>query len=112
LPCDQLFAEAVYNYQNGMSWWPDKDFERQYIAPEQAARYDVDVWEDNIAEYLKTNTKVTVGQIAKEALHIETPRLGRAEQNRIIAAMERIGWHRQLPTGQTDWQGKTWWISG
>ena len=107
---DQIFAEAVHCYRNSAPWWPDKDFERQHIAPEQAARYEVDVWEDNIAEYLKTNTKVTVGQIAKDALHIETPRLGRAEQNRIAAALERIGWRRHRPAGQTDWQGKTWWV--
>jgi predicted P-loop ATPase len=108
---DQLFAEAVHSYRNGAPWWPDKDFERQHIAPEQAARYEVDVWEDTIAEDLKTNTKVTVGQIAKEALHIDTPRIGRAEQNRIIAAMERIGWRREKAAGQTDWQGKTWWVA-
>jgi predicted P-loop ATPase len=107
---DQLFAEAVHSYRNGAPWWPDKDFEQQHIAPEQAARYEADVWEDNIAEYLKTNTKVTIGQIAKEALLIETPRLGRAEQNRIIAALERVGWRREKPPGQTDWQGKRWWV--
>jgi predicted P-loop ATPase len=107
---DQLFAEAVHSYRNNAPWWPDKDFEQQHIAPEQAARYEADVWEDNIAEYLKTNTKVTVGQIAKDALHIDTPRLGRAEQNRIVSAMERIGWRRERPLGEKDWQGKTWWV--
>jgi predicted P-loop ATPase len=108
---DQMFAEAVHSYRNNAPWWPDKDFEREHIAPEQAARYEADVWEDSIAEYLKTNTKVTVGQIAKEALQIETPRIGRAEQNRIVAALERIGWHRERPLGEKDWQGRTWWIS-
>jgi predicted P-loop ATPase len=107
---DQLFAEAVASYRNGAPWWPDKDFERQHIAPEQAARYEADVWEDAIGEYLKTNTKVTVGQIAKEALHIEASRIGRTEQNRIIAAMERTGWRRERPAGETDWQGKRWWV--
>jgi predicted P-loop ATPase len=107
---DQLFAEATHGYRKDVPWWPDKDFEREHIAPQQAARYEADVWEDNIAEYLKTNTKVTIGQVAKEALHIETPRIGRAEQNRIIAAMERLGWKRELEVGRTDWQGKTWWI--
>jgi predicted P-loop ATPase len=107
---DQLFAEAVRCYDRGLQWWPDKDFERQHIAPEQAARYEADVWQDNIAEYLKTNSKVTIGQVAREALHIETPRIGRAEQNRISAALEHLGWRRERPAGQTDWQGKVWWI--
>lgn len=109
---DQLFAEAVDRYHNGMQWWPDKDFERQHIAPQQAARYEADVWEESIGAYLKTQTKVTVGQIAKEALHIETPRIGTAEQRRIAAALEQIGWRRERADGQTDWQGKRWWIPG
>jgi predicted P-loop ATPase len=91
---DQLFAEAVYRYNNGVSWWPDKDFEQQHIAPEQAARYEADVWEDNIAEYLKTNTKVTVGQIAKEAPahRYAARRQGRAEPHRCC-----LGTHRLAP---------------
>ena len=35
--CDQLFAEAV-GFQDGDAWWPDKDFEREHIVPEQAER--------------------------------------------------------------------------
>jgi predicted P-loop ATPase len=93
-----------------MQWWPDKDFERQHIAPQQAARYEADAWEENIGAYLKTQTKVTVGQVAREALHIDTPRIGTAEQRRIAAAMEQIGWHRERADGKTDWQGQRWWI--
>ena len=102
---DQLFAEATHCYRNGVPWWPDKDFEREHILPEQAARYEGDAWEENIAEYLKTHIKVTVGQIARDALHIETPRIGTAEQRRIAAALELLGWVR-LPK---DCQGKRWW---
>src|SRR5215470_6560166 len=101
---DQLFAEAVHRYDRDEQWWPDKDFERRHIAPEQAARYEADIWQENIVEYLKNNTRVTIGQVAHEALHIETPRIGRAEQNRIAAALEHLGWHRERPAGQTDWQ--------
>src|SRR5262249_30739365 len=79
---DQLFAEAVHCYREGAQWWPDKDFERQHIAPEQAARYEADAWQDNIAEYLAHNRRVTISQIGREALQIETRSLGRNEQNR------------------------------
>jgi predicted P-loop ATPase len=107
---NQLFAEAVIRYQEGTPWWPDKDFERQHIMPEQAARYEADAWEENIASYLETQAKVTIGQVAREALHIETPRIGTAEQRRVAAAMERLGWRREHPGGKTDWQGKRWWV--
>jgi predicted P-loop ATPase len=103
---DQLFAEAVARYHEGATWWPDKDFEQRYIMPEQSARYEADAWEENIAELLRGVSKVTIGQVARDALHIETPRIGTAEQRRIAAALERLNWKRQ----PKDWEGKRWWI--
>jgi predicted P-loop ATPase len=109
---DQLFAEAVVCLRNRVRWWPDKDFERDHIMPQQAARYEADVWEENIATYLanKKDARVTIGQVARDGLGIETPKIGTAEQRRIAAAMEQIGWRRERPDGKTDWQGKRWWV--
>jgi predicted P-loop ATPase len=102
---DELFAEAVHAYRNGAQWWPDKTFEREHIAPEQAARYESDAWEDNIRDYVGTRSRVTIGQIAREALSIDTPRIGTSEQRRIAAALELLEWHR-LPKDRT---GTRWW---
>jgi predicted P-loop ATPase len=102
---DQLFAEAVARYRKGEAWWPDKDFEQKWIMPEQAARYEADAWEENIGEFLAKATQVTVGQIARDALNIETPRIGTADQRRIAAALEQFGWKRQ----PKDSRGRRWW---
>jgi predicted P-loop ATPase len=102
---DQLFAEAVKLYRDGVHWWPDRNFENQHMMPEQASRYEGDAWEEDIAKYLDGESKVTLGQIARDALKIETPRIGTADQRRIAAILELLGWHR-LPK---DWQGKRWW---
>jgi predicted P-loop ATPase len=102
---DQLFAEAVYLYHSGEPWWPDRDFERAHIAPQQEARYETDAWQDMIETYLARQTQVTVGQVAKEALLIEAAKIGTADQRRISAIMERLDWKRQ----PVDWQGKRWW---
>jgi predicted P-loop ATPase len=91
---NQLFAEAVVRFRGGERWWPDKDFERKHIAPEQAERYEADAWEENIAGFLDDQSEVTIGQVAREALLIETPRIGTAEQRRIAAALEQLGWKR------------------
>jgi predicted P-loop ATPase len=107
---DQLFAEAVAQYRRTATWWPDKDFEREHIMPEQAARYESDAWEETIASYIATKTRVTIGETAREALHIETARIGTADQRRIAAALERLGWRRERPDGKTDWEGKRWWV--
>ncbi len=105
---DQLFAEGVVRYRKGEPWWPDKGFERTHIAPQQAERYEADVWEETIAGYLDGKSKVTVGSLAREALNIETPRIGTADQRRIAAALEQLGWTRQ----PQDRQGKRWWTRG
>jgi predicted P-loop ATPase len=107
---DQLFAEAVARYRDGEPWWPRPDFEREHIIPQQGERYEADIWEESIASYLKTVTRTTIWEVAKEALHIDTPRIGKADSNRISAAMERLGWRRERPDGKTDWQGKRWWV--
>lgn len=105
---DQLFAEAVHLYHKHAKWWPDKDFERDHIVPEQAARYEPDVWEDNIREFLTLHNleRVTIGQIAREALHIDTERIGTAEQRRIAAALEILRWKR----GNRGDKGERWWV--
>jgi predicted P-loop ATPase len=102
---DQLFAEAVQRYRDHAQWWPDKDFEREHIVPEQGARYEADVWEEDVANYVGTKAKVTVGEIARAALKIETARIGTLEQRRIASALEQLGW-RRLPK---DRQGKRYW---
>jgi predicted P-loop ATPase len=61
---DQLFAEAVARYQEGARWWPDADFEREHIIPEQAARYEADVWEESIATFLRGDS--AKGDLASE----------------------------------------------
>ena len=79
---DQLFAEAVEAYRVGETWWPDRTFEKEHMMPQQAPRYEADVWEENIATYIGTKERVTVGQVAHEALHIETSRIGTASTRR------------------------------
>jgi predicted P-loop ATPase len=99
---EKLFAEAVALHHLGAPWWPEADFERRFIAPEQEARYEADVWEETISAYLANGKRlVTVSQVAREALSIQTDRIGTAEQRRIIKALERLGWHRQ----RKDWRG-------
>ncbi len=95
---DQLFAEAVALYRKRTRWWPDGAFEAQHIKPEQDARYEADAWEEDIAKFLASKERTTVSQVAREALHIMTPRLGTGDQRRIGAALEQLGWVRGVRT--------------
>lgn len=102
---DQLFAEAVHLYRQRARWWPDAAFEQEHIAPEQEKRYEADAWEGEIEDWLgrRTEKKVTVLQIATDALSIERSRLGTSDQRRISAALERAGWRRGSRTGEGRW---------
>ena len=103
---DQLFAE-VAAFRSGEQWWPDKNFEREHMLPEQEARYKGDAWEETIRQYLdlQLRPRVTVGQIAKQALGMETAKIGTADQRRIAAVLTNLGWNRQPKDGE----GKRWW---
>lgn len=96
---DQLFAEAVHLFDNGARWWPDRDFEATHIAPEQDARFEADAWEPTIAAYLAGHERVTIAQVATEALFFDKSRIGTADQRRIRAILERLGWQPYRSNG-------------
>jgi predicted P-loop ATPase len=120
---DQLFAEAVKLYREGIAWWPDKAFEREYIQPEQEARYEGDAWEPVVNKFLTGKTQVTLLEVAVGALKFEveppvryagepipargTPinRLGTADQRRLATVMTTLGWvrKREPGTGRRFW---------
>ena len=66
----------------------------EHIEPQQAARYEADAWEDAIETFLVGRSRTTVFEVAREGLHIETQRIGTADQRRISAAVEQLGWVR------------------
>jgi predicted P-loop ATPase len=94
---DQLFAEAVQRHQAGAQWWPDGTFEAAHIKPEQEARFESDAWEEAITEYVKTRDRVTVGEIARNALGFEDKRISRADMNRIGAVLHWLGEWKRAP---------------
>jgi predicted P-loop ATPase len=104
---DQLFAEAVHAYLSDEQWWPDREFEKKFIMPQQEARRETDAWEQTIGDWLETpvrddttrsgvaqRTMCTVAEIAEQALRMEPGRLGTTDQRRIAAALGILGWER------------------
>jgi predicted P-loop ATPase len=101
---DQLFAEAVAFYHRGESWWPHPEFERQHIAPQQAARYEGDVWEDSIRTHIAPLIKTTMAEIAVDALGFKTARIGTADQRRIAAVLTTLGWKPKRDMHRRWWE--------
>nr|WP_277751908.1 VapE domain-containing protein [Dankookia rubra] len=105
---DQLLAEAVELFRHGKPWWPDSDFEAEHIKPEQEARYEADAWEQVIAEWLDDRDRVTLLDVAQGALGFITQKFGRADQNRISAALQRLNWvhAKRGKKGERFWERK------
>jgi predicted P-loop ATPase len=95
---DQLFAEAVALFNRGEGWWPTSGFESLQIRPQQEARYEADACEQAISDWLSTQVVVTILEVARGALSMETQKIGTQEQRRIAAALERLGWVRGRKT--------------
>ena len=104
---DQLFAEAVALYRDGAEWWPDADLEAQHIRPEQESRFEADAWEHPVREFLGGKRSVVVKEVAQGALGMEAKRIGTADNRRLTAIMERLGWQR----GKKDWRGNIAWTN-
>jgi predicted P-loop ATPase len=100
---DQLFAEAVQAYRKGAHWWPDKSFEIEHFAPEQAARFEGDVWAETIAAWLVGKTTTTTAAVAISALEFKTDRIGTHDQRRISAILTELGWVQKR-----DMKGRWW----
>jgi predicted P-loop ATPase len=110
---DQLFAEAVKLYRDGAPWWPNEAFEREHITPQQEARFETDIWEESVAEWLRNRSNVTLGEVAVGALGFETKRITTADHRRLAAVLTRLGWARLLDEdgkGKVEWNGRRPWV--
>jgi predicted P-loop ATPase len=93
---DQLLAEAVKLYGDGVHWWPDRAFEMRIAAAEQEKRFEVDAWEEKIDGYINGKQRATLWEIAAGCLGFEEDkdisRFGTADQRRVTAILQRLGW--------------------
>jgi predicted P-loop ATPase len=109
---DQLFAEAVAHYREGVKTYPDRDFEARYIKPAQAARMVEDPMREAIEGYLETSGKTSVltSDIAREALNVKTERIETRMLRAITDVLTALGWQKseKMVNGYKPWikQGK------
>ena len=100
---DQLFAEAFAAFQGGARWWPDAAFEREYIAPEQEARFEQDPWEEPIKEWLAPRRECTLSEVAREAVFVQLEKIGTIQSRRIVAILQRLEWRPDRKEGKRIW---------
>jgi putative DNA primase/helicase len=90
---DQLWAEALHMYQvDNMPWWPDESYDHLF-AEQQEDRFDSDVWEPLIHEWLRKNRRLdySCADIMGEALDMDPQAMRPPEQRRVGLIMHRLG---------------------
>lgn len=102
---DQLWAEAVRMFNDGVQWWrlPDD------AEAEQEERYQEDSWEGRIQRWMEGRAAgdraypahlmwgtpvpwTTTDEILQWAIGADAAKHGRPEQMRVSAIMKRLGW--------------------
>lgn len=103
---DQLWAEALYRYQQGETWWDIPDADK-----EQDARYDYDAWEELVMAWIEKNEPYAlpgqgftfgINKVYEAAIHGENarniPPITRGDQTRLGRVLTRLGWQRTRGT--------------
>jgi predicted P-loop ATPase len=113
---DQLWAEAVVMFKRGDRYWPTEEDEKKYIEPEQDARYEYDIWHDDVVSHLCAlipnadgRKKTTIPDIARNALRMEIDRADQLTQKRISAILRKLGWTAHRTTLERWWQSPPGW---
>ena len=93
---DQLWAEALHMFKNGMQWWPDEKYLHLFES-QQEDRFDSDVWEPIIHEWLRTHRRedYSCAEIMKEALDMDPQAMRPPEQKRVGLIMHRLGFTKK-----------------
>lgn len=103
---DQLWAEAVHRYQQGIPWHVTSE-ERALFEAEQEARLIPDAYETQITRWLRESPEVnvvTMADVLQKALQLDPGKWTRVEQTRVGQVMSRLDWPRiRSSSGSREW---------
>jgi hypothetical protein len=90
---EQLFAEAVARYNQGVDWWriPEAAADVQ-----RAARRDVDPWEDLIRYHMDANPVIQVPYIIDQVLKLKPAEITNMTQKRIGKILRQNGYENRV----------------
>ena len=96
---DQLWAEAVVYYLDGVPWWLETEELVRLAAGAQAARYDTDVWDSLVLEWADTRVKggmdsISIPEVFELCLLKKPGQWNRADEMRVARGLKAGGWVR------------------
>ena len=92
---DQLWAEAVYHYKQGMQWWLDPKMQG-FAEKQNQLRFENDAWEQDVKQWADSNSieDTTVRDALNGALFITADRMTQSDQRRMRLVLKKIGFQK------------------
>lgn len=90
---DQLWAEALYAYNQGENWYLDKE-QSAVLADESDEHQSADPWLDKASIWLETrgHEAYTSADLLNDAIGLTADKQQRRHSNRLAAVMRDLGW--------------------
>ena len=89
---DQLLAEAVVHYDKGEIWYLDDQKLQRAQAVSASSRYEADLWQDAIEDYLSDKHVTKIPDILEEALKFAKKDCEPRESRRVGAILRVLKW--------------------
>ena len=80
---EQLWAEAVYHYQQGANWWLETPELEALATAEQKARFKLDPWQPRVERWIGRRKRVRLSDVLSGALRIAVRDQSRSAQMRV-----------------------------
>jgi predicted P-loop ATPase len=103
---DQLWAEAVARFREGVSWWLDKELLVEAAEAEQAERYEGGIWDDIIRQWIAGRGSVSIDEVLAGCVAKPAERWTQADKSTVGRALRALGWKRYNsgPRGARQWR--------
>lgn len=89
---EQIWAEAVQLYKNGSKWWLTDSRLIKAAEEEQQARFVADIWDEQIAEFIKDKKEVRVQDILEDLYPLSDPgHWSQTDRLRVTKCLKRLG---------------------
>lgn len=91
---DQLWAEALFQYRAGASWWLDDPELVRDAIDQQRERYDADPWQGLVQKWLGGQHDVSIDDVLTQCLEKPKGQWTQADKNRVGRCLRALGWDR------------------
>jgi putative DNA primase/helicase len=104
---DQLWAEATAMFDAGDRWWPHTPEEVSLCEEQQNLRREQDPWEADIQAALDTRERITIPEILRDVVHLDTAKHDRQKTLRVSKILRGLALEQVTRSGSVRYWTRT-----